>query len=97
MNSKDGCQTNIDGGHLLLQVWSDLDRLLLHEFMCFPWQSKNPEVSAIWDSLTHPNNLRALEESARDVALFNNFAKECILRALSDCRLRVPNTDPRGE
>ena len=43
-------------------LWSDLDRLLLREFMCWPWESNNPEVHAVWERLTHPDNLAALEE-----------------------------------
>jgi hypothetical protein len=68
--------------------WSDLDRLLLRELMCWPWESQNSEVHAIWGRLTHPDNLAALEEWAQGVESFNEFAKGCTLRALTECRLR---------
>jgi hypothetical protein len=83
----------------LLPVWSELDRLLLREFMCWPWESKNPEVAAVWERLTHSNNWAALEDWARGVESFNEFAKGCTLRALAECRSRgarqaAPSTPP---
>jgi hypothetical protein len=69
--------------------WSELDRLLLREFMCFPWESTNPEVAAVWRCLTHPDNLSALEDWARGIESFNDFASGCTVRALSECRARA--------
>ncbi len=72
----------------LWPFWSDLDRLLLRELQCWPWESKNPEVHAVWERLTHPDNLAAMEEWAQGVESFNEFAKDSTLRALAECRLR---------
>ena len=40
----------------LSPLWFELDRLLLPEFQCQPWESENPEVHAVWERLTHPDN-----------------------------------------
>ena len=75
--------------HSLRPYWSDLDKLLLREFMCWPWESANPEVAMVWERLTHPDNLASLENWARNLESFNEFAKGCTLRALADCRSRA--------
>ncbi|AWM37582.1 hypothetical protein GobsT_44300 [Gemmata obscuriglobus] len=73
----------------LLPLWCDLDRLLLREFMCLPWESQNPAVHAVWERLTRPDNLVALENWGLGVESFNEFARESTLRALAECRARV--------
>ena len=73
----------------LSPFWSDLDRLLIREFMCWPWESQNAEVQAVWEKLTHPDNLEALESQGRDAESFNRFAKGCTLCALAECRSRT--------
>jgi hypothetical protein len=73
----------------LWPLWCDLDRLLLREFMCQPWESQNPEVHAVWERLTQPGNLAVLEVWAEGVESFNEFAKSCTLRALAECRARA--------
>ncbi|MDB5307738.1 MAG: hypothetical protein JWO38_1940 [Gemmataceae bacterium] len=73
----------------LLPLWSDLDRLLLREWQCWPWESANPEVHAAWERLTQPDNLAALESWARGVESFNEYAKGMTLRALTECRSRA--------
>ena len=75
--------------HPLMPLWSDLDRLLLPEFQCWPWESENPEVHAVWARLTHPDNLAALEDWAQGVESFNELARDCTLRALAECRSRA--------
>jgi hypothetical protein len=75
--------------HPLFPLWSDLDRLLLPEFQCWPWESENPEVHAVWARLTHPDNLAALEDWAQGVESFNEQAKGCTLRALAECKSRA--------
>lgn len=83
---------------LLLPFLSDLDRLLLREFQCWPWESENPEVHAVWERVTHPDNLAALEDSAHDMESFNDFAKGCTIRALAECRARAGSkADPSSE
>lgn len=78
--------------------WCDLDRLLLREFMCQPWESENPEVHAVWERLTHPDNLAALEDWAQGVESFNEFARSCTLRALAECRMRAAmQADPEQQ
>jgi hypothetical protein len=72
----------------LLPLWSELDRLLVREFMCWPWESQNPEVGAAWERLTHPDNMAALEDWAQGLESFNDIAKSCTLRALAECRSR---------
>lgn len=67
--------------HPLLPLWFDLDRLLLREFQCWPWESTNPEVHDVWERLTNPTNLAALEDWAQDVESFNDWTKSCTLRA----------------
>lgn len=74
--------------HSLSPLLSELDRLLVREFMCWPWESEKPEVQAVWEKLTHPDNLAAMENQGRDVESSNAFAKGCTLRALADCRSR---------
>jgi hypothetical protein len=73
----------------LVPLWFELDRLLLREFQCWPWESENPEVHAVWERPTHPDNLAALEDWAQGVEAFNDLAKGCSLRALADCSSRV--------
>jgi hypothetical protein len=73
----------------LWPLWTDLDRLLLREFQCWPWESRNPEVYAVWERLTRPENLAALEEWGQGVESFNESAKGCTLRALDECRARA--------
>ena len=73
----------------LWPLWCDLDRLLLLEFQCWPWESHNPEVAAVWERLTHPDSLAALENWAEGVEGFNEFAKGLTLRALAECRSRA--------
>jgi hypothetical protein len=73
----------------LLPLWIDLDRLLLREFQCWPLESENPEVHAIWERLTHPDNWAALEDWTEGVESFNEYAKGMTLRALADCRSRA--------
>jgi hypothetical protein len=68
----------------LCPLWCDLDRLLLPEFQCWPWESQNPEVHAVWERLTHPDSLAALEDWAQGVESFNEFAKGRTLRALAE-------------
>jgi hypothetical protein len=80
----------------LWPLWSDLDRLLLRELQCWPWESKNPEVHVVWERLTHPDNWAALEEWAQGVETFNDFAKGCTLRALADCKLRSATQAEQG-
>lgn len=60
---------------LLSPLWLDLDRLLLREFQCPPWESENQEVHAVWERLTHPDNLTALEDWAQGVDSFNDYGK----------------------
>jgi len=78
----------------LWPLWCDLDRLLLPEFQCWPWESKNPEVAAVWERLTCPDNLTALEGWAQGVESFNEFAKGMTLRALAECRSRAKQAEP---
>src|SRR3954447_19819898 len=73
----------------LLPLLSDLDRLLLLEFQCWPWESQNPEVHAVWERLTHPDNLAALEDWSQGMESFNELAKGCTFRALAECRARA--------
>jgi len=78
----------------LLPLLSDLDRLLLREFQCWPWESENPEVHAVWERLTHPDNLAALADWAQGVESFNEYAKGVTLRALAECRSRAVQLSP---
>jgi hypothetical protein len=78
----------------LLPLLSDLDRLLLREFQCWPWESENPEVHAVWERLTHPDNLAALADWAQGVESFNEYAKGITLRALAECRSRAVPLSP---
>jgi hypothetical protein len=73
----------------LWPLWSEIDHLLLSECQCWPWESKNPEVHALWDRLSHPDNLAALEDWALTVESFNEFAKGMTVRALAECRARA--------
>jgi len=73
----------------LSPFWFELDRLLLREFMCQPWESANPEVHAVWERLTHPDNLAVLEDWSQDVESFNEYAKVSTLRALAECQARA--------
>jgi hypothetical protein len=87
---------------LLLPLWTKLDELLSREFMCWPWESDNPEVKAVWERLTHSDNLTALEDWAQGVESFNDFARGCTLRALAECRSRrarqaEPGTGPNPD
>jgi hypothetical protein len=75
--------------HQLWPLWCDLDRLLLKEFQCWPWESRNPEVHAVWERLTDPDNLTLLEDWAQSVETFNEYAKACTLRALAECQARA--------
>jgi len=84
-----GTRKNPETVRRLWPLWCDLDRLLLREFMCQPWESQNPEVHAVWEQLTHPDNLAVLEDWAQGVESFNEFAKSCALRALAECRARA--------
>ncbi len=81
---------------VLWPLWSDLDRLLLRELMCLPWESRNPEVHAVWERLTRPENLAALEEWGQGVESFDEFARASTLRALAECRARAAGAEPRA-
>ena len=73
----------------LWPLWCDLDQLLLPEFQCWPWESRNPEVATVWERLTRPENLAALESWGEGEESFNEFAKGMALRALAECRSRA--------
>ena len=80
----------------LWPLWAELDRLLLREFMCWPWESQNPQVGTVWERLTHPDNLAALEAWSEGVESFDEFAKGCTLRALAEClRVKAGHEQPR--
>lgn len=73
----------------LYSLWCDLDRLLLLEFQCWPWESQNVEVASVWERLTRPEHLPALEDWAQGVESFNEYARGITLRALAECRARA--------
>ena len=62
-----GRRLNPETTRLLWPLWCELDRPLLPEFQCWPWESGSPEVHALWERLTHSDNLAALEDWAQDV------------------------------
>jgi cytidylate kinase len=52
-----------------------------------PWESKDAHVRSIWEALTHPVNLRALELwGRRDL---DAVAKESAAKALEECRAKA--------
>ena len=90
--------------HPLMQHWCDLDRVYIKSEFArwfvnepgssrWPWELDNPELQEVWERLTRPQNLTALEDWARGVDSFNEFARGCTLRALSDCRSRCVRQD----
>ena len=92
--------------HPLLPLWSELDRVYVQSeygrwlnsepgASLWPWESDNPALRTLWEQITLPENQAALEDWARGVESFNEFAKGCTLRALAECRSRVAkHADP---
>jgi hypothetical protein len=77
---------DVDAIHPLMTHWCDLDRVYLTSEYArwvgnepgssfWPWESDNPELRELWERLTHPANLPALEDWARGVDSFNDFAR----------------------
>lgn len=79
----------------LFPFWSELDRMWVvpgtgafddlqtHK----PWDSQNEDVKRVWEALTHPDHLSALEtRMSQDM---NPMAAEWTAQALKECKRRV--------
>jgi hypothetical protein len=75
--------------HHLWPFWLALEDALAEESLCWPWDSEDPEVQACWERLTHPDNLTALRDWAKDFNMFQEYVKVCTRRALADCEERA--------
>ena len=77
----------------LIRLWNELDEELIQAAWvraanATPWQTDDAELKDIWDRLTDPCNLDALERENQRKGL-NDFAKETRERALTECKARA--------
>jgi hypothetical protein len=83
----------------MMPFWDELDGLNLQGELrrwlekepgasIWPWESDNPDVQAVWERLTRPGNLAALEDWGRDMRDWGTLAIGCTGMAIETCRLR---------
>lgn len=86
--------------HPTMPYWEALDRLHLQGELqrwldgepgasIWPWESDNPEVQAVWEQLTRPDNLVALADWGRDMRGWGGMGVGCTVMAIETCRLRA--------
>lgn len=84
----------------ILLLWLELNRQMARVnpigddrliSVCEPWSSNNPNIAAIWEKLTRPENLLALEQWLCQSA--PGRSSEWAIRALQTCRRRL-NQEP---